>query len=87
MKNIGSCRFISLTNRIPARLFLEAADSESSVGLRVDMGSGVASGSFITGSWPRDILLLLFVYSKSEQDDLIPEQLRKLKKVIKGEYR
>jgi hypothetical protein len=34
-----------------------------------------------------DTLLLLFAYSKSEQDELTPEQLRQLKKVIEGEYR
>jgi len=30
---------------------------------------------------------ILFAYPKSEQDDLIPEQLRQLKKVVEGEYR
>jgi len=29
----------------------------------------------------------LFVYPKSERDDLTPEQLRQLKRVVEGEYR
>jgi hypothetical protein len=35
----------------------------------------------------QDTLLLLFAYPKSEQDDLTPEQLKQLKKVVEGEYR
>jgi len=50
------------------------------------MESVVASGSFIIGS-SQDILLLLFVYLKSERDDLTREQIRQLKKVVEGEYR
>jgi len=34
----------------------------------------------------KDTILLLFAYSKSEQDDLTPEQLKQLKKVVEGEY-
>jgi hypothetical protein len=34
----------------------------------------------------KDIILLLFVYPKSEQDELTYEQLRQLRKVIEGEY-
>ena len=34
----------------------------------------------------RDVILLLFVYSKNERDDLTPEQLKQLRKVIEGEY-
>jgi len=33
-----------------------------------------------------DTVLLLFAYAKNERDDLTPEQLRQLKKVIEGEY-
>jgi hypothetical protein len=50
------------------------------------MGSGVVLGSFIIGSCQQDILLLLFAYPKSERDELTPEQLRKLKKIVEGEY-
>lgn len=34
-----------------------------------------------------DTLLLLFAYSKSEQEELTPNQLKQLKKVVEGEYR
>ncbi len=34
----------------------------------------------------KDIILLLFAYSKNEQDDLTKEQLRQLKKIIEREY-
>jgi len=30
---------------------------------------------------------MLFAYSKIEQDDLMPDQLKQLKKVVEGEYR
>jgi hypothetical protein len=33
-----------------------------------------------------DTILLLFAYAKNERDDLTPEQLRQLKRVIEGEY-
>jgi hypothetical protein len=34
-----------------------------------------------------DTILLLFAYTKNERDDLTPEQLRQLKRVIEGEYK
>lgn len=34
-----------------------------------------------------DIILMLFVYSKNERDDLTPAQLRKLRSVVDEEYR
>jgi hypothetical protein len=34
----------------------------------------------------QNTLLLLFAYAKNERDDLTPEQLRQLKRVIEGEY-
>jgi len=33
-----------------------------------------------------DTILLLFAYTKNERDDLTPEQLRQLKRIIEGEY-
>ncbi|MHB8881024.1 MAG: type II toxin-antitoxin system RelE/ParE family toxin [Thermodesulfovibrionales bacterium] len=33
-----------------------------------------------------DIILLLYSYPKNEQDNLTPEQLRQLKKIIEKEY-
>ena len=52
-------------------------------------GHGKRGGIRIIYYWfvPDDTLLLLFAYSKREQDDLTPEQLRQLKKVVEGEYR
>jgi hypothetical protein len=35
----------------------------------------------------QDIILVLIAYAKKERDDLTPEQLRQLKKVIDGEYK
>ena len=51
-------------------------------------GHGKRGGLRIIYYWfvSRDILLLLFAYPKSERDELTPEQLRKLKKVVEGEY-
>ena len=52
-------------------------------------GHGKRGGIRIIYYWfvSQDTLLLLFAYPKSEQDDLTPEQLRQLKKVVEGEYR
>ena len=52
-------------------------------------GHGKRGGIRVIYYWivSQDILLLLFAYPKSEQDDLTPEQLRQLKKVVEGEYR
>jgi len=51
-------------------------------------GHGKRGGVRIIYYWfvSQETLLLLFVYSKREQDDLTPEQLRQLKKVVEGEY-
>lgn len=35
---------------------------------------------------PRDTILLLYIYPKSERDDLTTEQLRQIKKVVEKEY-
>lgn len=34
----------------------------------------------------QDIILLLYAYPKSEQDDLTQEQLKQLKKIVEKEY-
>jgi len=51
-------------------------------------GHGKRGGIRVIYYWfvSQDTLLLLFAYSKSEQDELTPEQLRQLKKVVEGEY-
>jgi hypothetical protein len=52
-------------------------------------GHGKRGGIRVIYYWfvSTDTLLLLFAYSKSEQDELTPDQLRQLKKVVEGEYR
>lgn len=52
-------------------------------------GHGKRGGIRIIYYWfvAQDTLLFLFAYPKSEQDDLTPEQLRQLKRVVEGEYR
>jgi len=52
-------------------------------------GHGKRGGIRVIYYWfaSQDILLFLFAYPKSDQDDLTPEQLRKVKKVVEGEYR
>jgi hypothetical protein len=51
-------------------------------------GHGKRGGIRIIYYWfvSQDTLLFLFAYPKSEQDDLTPEQLRQLKRVVEGEY-
>ena len=51
-------------------------------------GHGKRGGIRVIYYWfmSKDIILLLFAYSKNEQDDLTKEQLRQLKKIIEREY-
>lgn len=51
-------------------------------------GHGKRGGIRIIYYWfmSKDTILLLFVYSKNERDDLTSEQLRQLRKVIEREY-
>ena len=51
-------------------------------------GHGKRGGIRVIYYWfiSKDTILLLFTYSKSEQEDLTSEQLRQLRKVIKREY-
>jgi mRNA-degrading endonuclease RelE of RelBE toxin-antitoxin system len=34
-----------------------------------------------------EVVLMLFAYPKSKQNDLTPDQLKQLKKIIEGEYK
>ena len=49
---------------------------------------GKSGGARIIYYWfvARDKILLVFAYTKNEQDNLTPEQLNQLKKVIEGGY-
>jgi hypothetical protein len=52
-------------------------------------GHGKSGGVRIIYYWfaaQGTILLLLFVYAKNERDDLTPEQLEQLRRVVEGEY-
>ena len=51
-------------------------------------GHGKRSGIRVIYYWllPRDAILLLYAYPKSEQDDLTAEQLRQIKNVVEKEY-
>ena len=51
-------------------------------------GHGKRGGIRVIYYWfvSRDTLLLLFTYPKGEQEELRPEQLKQLKKVVEGEY-
>ena len=35
----------------------------------------------------QEVILMLFIYSKTEQDDLTPEQLKTLKNLVEREYK
>ena len=51
-------------------------------------GHGKRGGIRVIYYWllPRDAILLLYAYPKSEQDDLTAEQLRQIRKVVEREY-
>jgi hypothetical protein len=52
-------------------------------------GHGKRGGIRVIYYWfvSSEVVLMLFAYSKNEQDDLTPDQLKQLKKIIEGEYR
>jgi hypothetical protein len=51
-------------------------------------GGGKRGGTRIIYYWARtaDLILMLLIYPKSEQDDLTPEQLRLLRRVVEEEF-
>jgi len=51
-------------------------------------GHGKSGGIRVIYYWfvARDTILLVFTYSKNERDDLTPEQIQQLRRVIEGEY-
>jgi hypothetical protein len=51
-------------------------------------GKGKRGGSRVIYYWAaaQDQLLMLFIYSKSEHEDLTREQLKTLRKIVKEEY-
>ncbi len=51
-------------------------------------GHGKRGGIRVIYYWlmPRDAILLLYAYPKSERDDLTAEQLRQIKRVVEREY-
>ncbi len=52
-------------------------------------GRGKRGGVRVIYYWFRDdeIILMLLVYSKNEQDDLTPEQLKTLRKLVESELK
>lgn len=51
-------------------------------------GRGKSGGARVIYYWAvnDEELFMLLIYSKSEQDDLTPEQLKIIKKIVKEEY-
>jgi hypothetical protein len=51
-------------------------------------GRGKRGGARIIYYWAvaQDRILMLFIYAKNERDDLTPEQLKTLKKIVEKEY-
>jgi mRNA-degrading endonuclease RelE of RelBE toxin-antitoxin system len=51
-------------------------------------GRGKRGGVRVIYYWftAQDTILLLFIYPKNVQDDLTPDQLRQLKKIVEEEY-
>jgi mRNA-degrading endonuclease RelE of RelBE toxin-antitoxin system len=52
-------------------------------------GHGKRGGIRVIYYWlvSPEVVLMLFAYPKSEQDDMTPDQLKQLKKIVEGEYR
>ena len=52
-------------------------------------GHGKRGGIRVIYYWfaSLEVVLMLFAYPKNEQDDLTPDQLKQLKKIVEGKYR
>lgn len=52
-------------------------------------GRGKRGGIRVIYYWfvSPDAILMLFAYPKNERDDLTPDQLKQLKKIVEGEFR
>ena len=52
-------------------------------------GHGKRGGIRIIYYWfvSPEVVLMLFAYPKNETDDLTPDQVKQLKKIVEGEYR
>ena len=52
-------------------------------------GHGKRGGIRVIYYWfvSPEVVLMLFAYPKNEQDNLTPDQLKQLKKIVEGEYR
>ncbi|HKY84594.1 MAG TPA: type II toxin-antitoxin system RelE/ParE family toxin [Anaerolineales bacterium] len=52
-------------------------------------GRGKRGGVRVIYYWAatKDVLLMLLIYAKSEQEDLSPSQLKALRGIVKDEYR
>lgn len=52
-------------------------------------GRGKRGGARVIYYWlvSNEALLMLYAFSKNEQDDLTPDQLRQLKKIVEGELK
>ncbi len=52
-------------------------------------GHGKRGGIRVIYYWfvSPEVVLMLFVYLKNERDDLTPDQLKQLKRIVEGEYR
>jgi len=52
-------------------------------------GHGKRGGIRVIYYWfvSPEVVLMLLAYPKNEQDDLTPNQLKQLKKIVEGEYR
>ena len=51
-------------------------------------GHGKRGGIRVIYYWfvTPEVILMLFAYPKNEQDNLTPDQLKQLKKIVEGEY-
>ena len=52
-------------------------------------GRGKRGGARVIYYWARadGVILMLFVFTKNEQEDLTPEQVRALRAIVEAEYR
>jgi len=73
--------------RSVARSFVTAAAYEKCVGARAGRGKRGGVRAIYYWARAREILLMLLVYGKNEQDDLTPEQLRILRALVEKEFK
>lgn len=78
---------VIIANRPSAGMLIKGSGGLRKIRWAIE-GRGKRGGTRIIYYWAvkQERLLMLFIYPKNERDDLSPDQLKTLRKIVKDEY-